>query len=334
MRLAAFFLLLHRVLLLILFSTTSLLAQDYAEIKTLLKKEKYKDIETTLQERLKANPTDDSAHYYLGMAYFLQGKLDDAVKHHEKCIELNPKSSGYHLAFAQSLGRSVQKGSIFAQMGSVGRIKGAIEKAVALDPRSLNARFALVSFHMQAPGIVGGSWDEAARQAKAFESVNANQARMLWCVVHFFKKEYEKYVDQFLSIAPPSDPDVRELYHGNLAYFGHEAAIALIAKKDDERASRASKKLIDDFPDLHYGYAAYGRYLTEKGEHRAAIAQLEKALSLNKKWTSGHYRLGIAFEAKGDKENAIAAFEKFLLLEKQSTDLTKDAKTRLEKLKQ
>ncbi|MDW8019169.1 MAG: tetratricopeptide repeat protein [Chloroherpetonaceae bacterium] len=295
------------LLLLFLLPASLLFAQNYAEVKHLLKKGQFKDIETMLQEQLKANPNDDSAHYYLGLAYFHQGKLEEASKHHERCIELHPNSSTYHLAFAQSLGRSVQKAGIFSQIGSVGRIKRSIEKAVELDPRSLNARFALVAFHMQAPGIVGGSWDEAMRQAKAFEAIDANKAQMLWCIVHFYKKEYDKYADKHLSIVPPKDESSLELYRDNFAYYGYTAASELLAKKDYERAGAISKKLVADFPDLHYGYAMSGRYLTEKGEYDAAITQLEKALALNRKWIAGHYYLGVAHQAKGDKRKSYSA---------------------------
>lgn len=320
-------------LLLLLLSAPQLWAQDYAEVKQLLHQGKYKDIETILQARLKSNPNDDSAYYYLGLAYFHQEKLDEAVRQCEKCLELNPNSSLYHLALAQALGRSVQKSGIFAQLGSVGRIKGAIEKAVALDPRSLNARFALVSFHLQAPGIVGGSWDEAVRQAKAFESIDPNKARLLWSTVHFYKKEYDKCIDQFLSASLPKDELARELYRSSFVAIAYRAASELLRKKDFERIIAVSQKLLTAVPDLHYSYALTGQVLMEKGQYDEAITQFEKALSLSKRWVAGHYQLGIAYQARGDKDKAIAAFEKFLSLEKQESDLTKDARERLEKLK-
>lgn len=93
------------------------------------------------------------------------GTLDLAVEAGEKAVRAAPESSEAHLWLGRSYGQKAIKASIFSQMGLAKKCKGEFEKAVALDPSSVDARYDLLSFHVNAPGIAGGSLDKAREQA-------------------------------------------------------------------------------------------------------------------------------------------------------------------------
>jgi hypothetical protein len=58
-----------------------------------------------------------------------------------------------------------QEASFLIKPGLASSARQAWEKAVVLDPANLDARADLVQFHLFAPGFMGGSADEARRQA-------------------------------------------------------------------------------------------------------------------------------------------------------------------------
>jgi len=92
-------------------------------------------------------------------------KWDAAVEAGEKAVKELPESSEAHLWLGRSYGQKAIKASIFSQMGLARKCKGEFEKAVALDPSSVDARYDLLSFHVNAPGIAGGSLEKAREQA-------------------------------------------------------------------------------------------------------------------------------------------------------------------------
>jgi tetratricopeptide (TPR) repeat protein len=79
---------------------------------------------------------------------------------------------------------------------------------------------------------------------------------------------------------------------------------------------------------LHFGL---GRAHLENNAIDSAIASMERALKLDGKLTA-HYRLGIAYQARGDKSKAIAAFQQFLTYAT-SGKAADDARARLDALK-
>jgi tetratricopeptide (TPR) repeat protein len=113
---------------------------------------------------VQTRPQDADSHCAMAVVYDMAEEQESAVESAERCVELEPNSSDnqYILADA-SMELAGQKGGLGA-LGPARRGKAAAEKAIELDPDNLNARILLFFFHMQAPGIAGGSKKEAERQ--------------------------------------------------------------------------------------------------------------------------------------------------------------------------
>lgn len=96
---------------------------------------------------------------------FAAEQWDTAVAAGEKAVKALPGSSAAHFWLGRAYGQKAIKASFFSAMGLARKCKVEFEKAVALDPNNLDARYDLLSFHVNAPGIVGGSLDRAREQA-------------------------------------------------------------------------------------------------------------------------------------------------------------------------
>ncbi|MFT5245245.1 MAG: tetratricopeptide (TPR) repeat protein, partial [Glaciecola sp.] len=57
-------------------------------------------------------------------------------------------------------------------LGIIGDVKDAFLKAAELDPKHIDARWALVELYMQLPGIIGGSTSKSFKYAKELEALS------------------------------------------------------------------------------------------------------------------------------------------------------------------
>jgi tetratricopeptide (TPR) repeat protein len=96
-------------------------------------------------------------------------KWDAAVEAGEKNVKDAPESAEAHLWLGRAYGQKALNSSIFSQMGWAKKCKASFEKAVALDPKSADARVDLIQYYANAPGIAGGGMDKARAQVKALD---------------------------------------------------------------------------------------------------------------------------------------------------------------------
>lgn len=100
-----------------------------------------------------------------GRAALTRNDSDAAVDLLEKAVAQSPNNAEAHYFLGAAYGDKAQKANMFSAASLAGKTKAEFEKAVALNPNYLDARFALLQFYAIAPGIVGGSFDKAAEQA-------------------------------------------------------------------------------------------------------------------------------------------------------------------------
>ena len=101
-----------------------------------------------------------------------------AEKLFERAIQLEPNVSDYHLWLANAVGQQAQNANVMRQPFMARRIKAEYEKAVELDPRSIEARNGLISYYLQAPAVMGGSPEKARAQARAIAALDVVQGHM------------------------------------------------------------------------------------------------------------------------------------------------------------
>ncbi|MEO1010946.1 MAG: tetratricopeptide repeat protein [Bacteroidota bacterium] len=143
-----------------------------AEIDSLVKEKKYEQAESALQELLHLSPNFDVKDQ-LGKVYGLQRKWDDAIAIYKELTSDYPKNASYAFRYGGVLAKKAQSASTFTSLTLVGRIKESFKRAVALDPGSIEAHWALVDLYVSLPGIVGGSTSKALDYAKDLKAISA-----------------------------------------------------------------------------------------------------------------------------------------------------------------
>ncbi len=290
-----------------------------AEFNALLKQRQFDAVEALARQRLQANPQDDLALWAWGRTVAGDpAKRAEVLPRAEACVAARPQSARCQHLLGSLYGAMASSGGMTQAMKLVGRIKEHLSEAVALDPKHFAMRMDLQQFYLQAPGIAGGSVRKARELATSYAAIDAPRSRMLLAAVHLYEKELPEAAAQLAAVQPGRDAELAEDLNDSLANLG----FAQLQAPQLDAALKTFQRVVSADPQHAAAWFGQGRVLLEMKRTDEAIASMERALQLNPK-LNAHYRLGLAYQAKGDKAKAVSAFQQALtrpLSEKAAAD--------------
>ena len=131
-------------------------ASPESDVQTLLDRGYLREAESRLAAAVASAPNDALALAQLARVRSEQGRLEEAEKLAERAVEAGPQLAATHFALADVCGERAGKAGVLKAPGLARRFKKEADATLAIDPRHVDAMGALVQFHLQAPGIVGG----------------------------------------------------------------------------------------------------------------------------------------------------------------------------------
>lgn len=134
-------------------------------------------------------PNDALAHNLLCRAYFSLGQWDRGISACEKAVSLDPDNSQFHLWLGRIYGEKADRSGFLTAAGLARHVRNEFETAVRLNPNNVDARSDLAEFYIDAPGIIGGGSDKAARQAQSL--VPLDPARAHWVTARIAEKDHD-----------------------------------------------------------------------------------------------------------------------------------------------
>ncbi len=167
-------------------------APTYREALDLYKIQKYPEAKAAFQALVAAEPANPKYHYFLGVTAIKQRHYDEAIASLERATALAPTNSDYFAELGSAYGSAARSAGMFAQMSLAKKCRLALEKAVALNPDSLDARNGLVSFYRQAPGFVGGGMDKAYAQAEEIRRRDARRGAIVLAQLYSGEKRFDE----------------------------------------------------------------------------------------------------------------------------------------------
>jgi tetratricopeptide (TPR) repeat protein len=273
---------------------------------------RYADAQRELDAAVRAHPNDGRFHQYLGRVALHETRFREAIAHLERAAQLEPTVAAHQLWLGRAYGQLAVRSSLTKKFGLAKRSRAALERAVELDPSSIEARSSLLQFYLLAPGLVGGS----TRKARAHAAEIANQSPFHGALARAWiaedRKDYDGAAREYRqAIALSSDSLV--------AYWGLAQLWQRGARFDSSFA------LMDDLirrrPEAMPAHYYYGRASSLSGQHLAeGVQALQRYLTYephegDPPRSSAHYRLGLVFERMGEREKARREFETSLRLE-------------------
>ena len=260
----------------------------------------------------RAAPRDGAVAFYLGRIELAEGDGESAARWLERATAVEPRNSAYHYWLGNAYGRQAVRAGKLKQARLAGRIRGAFERAVALDPDNLDARTGLLQYYVVAPGFMGGSVKRAREQAREI----ARRSPLRGGVAEGVLAEREKdaaAAERAFTAAVAAAPD-SALGYTVLGDFyrrtgRHDAAFATF-----ERMRRA----LPNEPSALY---LIGRTSAVSGQRLAeGAAALTAYIAAPRRDTdpplaSAHFRLGAIREKQGDRAAARREYEATLRLD-------------------
>lgn len=125
----------------------------------------FKRARALVEPRLRANPADAHAHYLMARIQRAFGRMDEASAQAEEAVRLEPRNPEHHNVLSQIYGKQAQRAGMFKAFGLARSFKRENAAVLALDPNHAEGLYALVTFSLEAPGVVGG--DKAKARATA-----------------------------------------------------------------------------------------------------------------------------------------------------------------------
>jgi tetratricopeptide (TPR) repeat protein len=136
---------------------------DYGKAEKLFEAGKYDQARPVFESFLKDNPSHLKTLEYLGDIAGHNKSWDKAIVYYKKLKQLKPSEANYYFKYGGVLGMKAKESSKFKALGMIGEVKESFEKAIELNPKHIEARWALVMIYIQLPGIVGGSETKAIK---------------------------------------------------------------------------------------------------------------------------------------------------------------------------
>jgi len=139
----------------------------FQEARALFAAQRYPEARVAFEELGQTvEPDNPRIHYYLGRIAMKRSDERDAISHFERATALDPSNSGYFAELGGAYALALDKAPTLKKTALARKVRNALEHAVNLDPRCLDAREGLVDFYRQAPNFLGGGISKAFAQAE------------------------------------------------------------------------------------------------------------------------------------------------------------------------
>ena len=250
------------------------------------------------QEAIRVKPDDTEAHYNLGDAFYRKGQMDAAISQFQEAIRLKPDfAEAYY-----NLGNALHK------QGKMDEAIGQYHEALRLKPDLADAHNNL--------GIAlkeKGQIDDAIRQYEEALRLKPDFAEACFNLGNAFYKQgkVDEAVRQYQEALRLQPDDAKA--HSNLG-----TALDKLGQTDE--AIRQYQAAIRLEPDNAQSRNELGILLKNKGQINEAISQYQEAIRLKPDFADARNNLGNAFLKQGRIDEAAGQFQEALRLKPDFAD--------------
>ncbi|HEX4681699.1 MAG TPA: tetratricopeptide repeat protein [Gemmatimonadaceae bacterium] len=257
----------------------------------------------------------------MGMISVAENKSGDAVEWFEKAIKANDRSSIHHLWLGNALGEQADHTNKIKLPFLARRVKGEFDKAVELDPSSVDARHGLIQFYSQAPGVMGGSMDKAKEQAREIGKLSPWRGHYETAQLLEREKDSAGAEREYTAaVAAAPDSNATYLY---LASF-------LRRQKRYDEALTAYENLLKRRPDANNAHLNIGLTLNQANKDPERVERETRLWMANApadaakvNLSIAHYLLGQSAERQTRKDVAKGEYQQALTLNPKNNEAKK-----------
>ncbi len=149
-------------------------------------------------ELLSDNPSNLETLEYLGDIHGSLQNWDKSIAYYKKLKTLKPTEANYHFKYGGVLGMKAKNANKFSALAVIPEVKKSFETAIDLDPKHIQARWALIELYIQLPGIVGGSERKARKYSDELLAISKVDGYLSKGRIEVYFENYDKAEIQLL----------------------------------------------------------------------------------------------------------------------------------------
>ena len=174
-----------------------LFSQSFEKGEKLYIDKKYDQAQPILENYLKSNPSHLKTIEYLGDIAGQDKSWDKCIGYYKKLKTLKPNEANYYYKYGGALGMKSLEVNKFKAVGMIGEVRSSFEKAIALNPKHIEARWALIELNLQLPGIVGGSESKAIKYSTELRELSPVDGYLSRGYIEEYFKRYASAEQQY-----------------------------------------------------------------------------------------------------------------------------------------
>ncbi|HEY2986847.1 MAG TPA: tetratricopeptide repeat protein [Candidatus Binatia bacterium] len=288
------------------------------------------DTERLWRHVLALYPDSPIAHNEMGNLLQKQGKFVEAVEHHQRVVQVDPKYWAFHYNLGNALAAVGKMEAATAEYREAVRLsptssraqynlglalftQGKIEEAIAQFHKTLELEPMYASAHYSLARALAqkGQFSDAIKEyqetikndGKLVAKVSPNYAAAYsdWGNAYFKRGQYKEAAEQYRQ-AIKIDPENAVPYY----YLGN----TLLKLGQPDQAIEQYRLAIKNDAKFAEAYSSLGNALQARGNSREAIAQYRRAVESDPEYAEGHYNLANALLSQKDYENAVKHYRR------------------------
>lgn len=296
-------------------------APSLGHARTLMEARNYEAAKIEYAVLARTSPNDPQPLIGLGQVAMAEDNADAAIRHFERCVSVRDDLSDCHLWLGTAVGMSAQHASKLRLPFVARRAKKEFERAVELDPNSIEARSGVLQFYLLAPGFLGGDVARARVEAGAIGRRNSMRGALAMAMIDERSKmlpEAEADLKRAMAVAPDSQV-------ANSAQIGFYSR-----QKRWADAFAALDRFVARFPAEKNAWLTAARLSVQSGD------QIVRGEAAVRRWIAdppedaaprvhsiAHERLGWFHERAGRKEQARVEYQRAVALDAKNEDARK-----------
>ena len=170
---------------------------NFNKAEKLFEAKKYEQAQPVFESFLKENPSHLKTLEYLGDIAGHNKSWDKAIVYYQKLKQLKPAEANYYFKYGNVLGMKAKESNKLKALGMIPEIKESFEKAIELNPKHIEARWALVIIYIQLPGFVGGSESKAIKYSNELLKLSPVDGYLSRGQIEEYFKRYQAAEQQY-----------------------------------------------------------------------------------------------------------------------------------------
>lgn len=285
---------------------------------------KYAAAQEAFEEALKLNPSNSEAHCRLCQMEIVQGKnLERAEDFCLKAVHLTNTNADYYYWLGAVYGLQALNGELIDALAVASRLRDAFQRALKINPRHSNARFAMAQYYLQAPQYAGGSIKAAKKLAQECIGFDEVTARRILASVYRAEQKPAAAEDEYRR--------AMETDRKNVEVLSEFASFYINEKRLNEAVECYERALAIDSTNMFVLQGLGDVYALQHRENEA-IEMYQKSLAVLPRHTPALVGLAKLYEKQKNKQEALKYYTLAVKCDPKSK-LGKEAARRLRELR-